>query len=305
MTKSSRLLDIMQLEPISTNISERRSRIVGCRLGSDALFRVFDLLKTFADELSNELTNTPDFVREVEKYISDKNLSLDNREAISRLCQVGIVYKSSGVTSISFERDSLKADRLPIPLESIQFEVGLMFRLVASKSLKNNAAVLVDFSRTPMFDVGGITSSPTPNSSEILVAGRTESWITACSQKLEKCFDNYRSGLRWIHRAYMYEWLLVLLGIPFSFFSSSVAGEWVASYTKEQLQTPATLFLFLIALLIFRGLFGLVKWLNPYMELKNSPLPFYVRFRNGLSSLIVTIVLGITATAIYSVMTSP
>jgi hypothetical protein len=77
--------------------------------------------------------------------------------------------------------------------------------------------LLLDFSRPTVLDFSKMPTSATENASKFTIFSASESWFTALHKRLTDLFYKRRTGFDWLHKQGIYDLLLLLVGLPFSF----------------------------------------------------------------------------------------
>ncbi len=200
---------------------------------------------------------------------------------------------ASGEQIITVDPEVLRQETLPIPLQFVTFELGLYHRIVLNGSeALNRAIVSLDFSKPKAFDLSNPSGAPTPNGSSLMVVGTGSIWVSGVYQKLLSVVEENRTGVGFLHSGYVYDVLLLSLGLPFTLASAAVASQWVSeAFSLRPTVYHAATFVFMLAmaLMVFRLAFSLARWLLPYVEFAPQKQPLERRIR----TLLAVVTLGI------------
>jgi hypothetical protein len=191
---------------------------------------------------------------------------------------------------------------IPEKIRNVFMSTASVPQAILGKTPLCNIEVLLDFSQPSMLNFSGLPTLPTPNGSNFAISADDESWSTSASAKLGQFFDERKTTYDWLHRAGIYDALLVLLGIPLCLWAVFRVSD-VLDKTKVALPSLLTnaiyIYVFILALYVFRILFSYTRWIFPKVELdsdlKSSPL----RHRGLWAAIIVPLVVGI----LYDVIT--
>jgi hypothetical protein len=161
---------------------------------------------------------------------------------------------------------------IPARMESILYDTSFSPKAILNYTPANRASVFLDFSRPPLLNFVGHPSAPTPNNSNWFVTGDTESWSTSMSARISDFFSERETQVGWLHQSATYDWLLLVLGFPFSLWSAHRLGDAVTKYTALPgiLSTAVYIYAFIVALSIFRALFSYARWVFPKIELASE-----------------------------------
>ena len=131
----------------------------------------------------------------------------------------------------------------------------------------------LDFSKPPLLDSSNLVSSPTQNLSTLTIDGDRDSWVASISDAVMGIIDNRRNKRTFLHRAFVYDFGLLLLGFP-----AGVYACWRLSGLIENhlgsintfLSAAAYLYVVVAIAWAYRIFFGYTKWAFPTVELTES-----------------------------------
>jgi len=118
-----------------------------------------------------------------------------------------------------------------------------------------------------------LVSSPTPNSSKLTMQGDRDSWVASILDAVMGIVDNRRTKRTWIHRAFVYDIGLLLLGIPAGLYICWKLSDPIQKHIDSIsafLSTAVYIYIFLLVIWAYRIFFGYTKWAFPSVELKEG-----------------------------------
>jgi hypothetical protein len=139
-----------------------------------------------------------------------------------------------------------------------------------------NVTLFLDFSRPPLFDFSRLPTLPTPNESNFAISADDESWFAATKSRTSQFFTDRRTSTEWLHRAGVYDALLIFIGIPIAIWldfrvAGSISTRTISSFVSGALYV----YVFIATVVLFRLLFAYSRWVFPKVELDTelrSPL---------------------------------
>jgi len=167
----------------------------------------------------------------------------------------------------------LSAPNRPDPVGSIFITNKTSYHRFAGAVPINFFELNLDFSKPPLFDAQRLVSAPTPNASNLTVQGDRDAWIAAISEAVFGVVQKRKTSSNWLHRGFIYDLGVLLLGMPFALYLCwrlhSVIDR-IFNGMNEFVVGGAYVFLVLLALNFYRGMFGYAKWAFPTMELTDN-----------------------------------
>ena len=131
----------------------------------------------------------------------------------------------------------------------------------------------LDFSKPRLLDSERIVSSPTPNQSYLKIQSDSDAWLAAVHEAVFGVLEHKRVKRKFIHRAFVYDFGLMVVGLPLAFYLASKSSTYAANtFGPTNGFLIAAFYVYLISLVIwaYRILFGYTKWIFPSVELKES-----------------------------------
>ena len=186
---------------------------------------------------------------------------------------------------------------LPERIISIAYDTSFSPAALLKYTPSDRVFVNLDFSQPRLLNFGIQPSAPTPNDSNFLVTAETESWSTSLTSRLRAFFGEKATSLNWLHAQSTYDVLLMLVGLPFTLWASYKSGSAIIG-SKDfptAVVTGVYVYLFLLFLHVFRGLFMYSRWVFPKIELITDR-PSKSSHHKGVLAIVL---LGILASAIW------
>lgn len=162
---------------------------------------------------------------------------------------------------------------VPARIQSVFLSNSAPYRNFAGTEPFNRFSLMFDFSKPPLFEVGVAISAPTANNTNLEVQGNRGGWIAGVQAAVDAVLQERKTRRRWLHRGFIYDLGLFLFGFPLAFYVC-----WKTSHFVDQYLAPMGpfivavfyLYLGLVTLNVYRGLFGYAKWAFPVVELSDN-----------------------------------
>jgi len=178
-----------------------------------------------------------------------------------------------GQTAYGETEKIFDSGNLPNPIKTIYFTNETSFRRHANDTLPSNRFSLwLHFYKPPLFDPNPGPSEPTPNNSGIEIRADDVGYFRAVQTIASKKLDSSRKWYSFIHQKFAYDVGLWFIGIPCALY-------WVTTYAEHLFPTDSDLASFRVAffiyglgisLLVYRSLFGYIKWAFPVNILEEN-----------------------------------
>ena len=114
------------------------------------------------------------------------------------------------------------------------------------------------------------------NESNFAISADDESWFSATKARLSQFFSERRTSTDWLHRAAVYDILLVFTGLPMAIWLAyRVVGGITDGRSPPIIISILYVYVFFAAIQLFRILFSYSRWVFPKVELdteSGSPL---------------------------------
>ena len=177
----------------------------------------------------------------------------------------------------------LEEANLPDRIRSILFSTSTVPQAVLSFIPQCKITVFLDFTTPPLLDFSRLPSLPTPNESNFEITADNHSWFAASNAVLTEFFDARKTKLNWLHRAAVYDLLLIFLGFPLGLWAVYRLGAVLERAPKMPSIINSAIYIygFFFALNIFRVLFSYSRWVFPKVELETDISSSALRHRSA------------------------
>jgi hypothetical protein len=160
---------------------------------------------------------------------------------------------------------------LPAKISRIRFDNFAQYEVFTKKALNYRFDVELDFTDSEVWNLANVQK---PNATRIEVGGLDETWVLGVVEKLKQSLERkpvLASGF--MHKYIKYDLALWIVGIPSVFLCLNWASkfDFLSRFTiPVGLASIGYLIVGLFLLIIFRLFYNYVKWLFPYLELKEQ-----------------------------------
>jgi hypothetical protein len=182
------------------------------------------------------------------------------------------VTGTQGEQIVASSIEALDSSGLPHQIRSIVFDSAAGARQSYNVHMANRFVVELDFTEPPGFNAYNPWDDPTPNASKIEVVGDDDTWVTGVYQSILGFFALRKKNRGWLHSSEAFNLLNYVLGFPAAlwvvFRLDSTASSLTGVHTA--LKGAVYVYVFLMVLLIFRGVVWAGRWLFPLIELHGA-----------------------------------
>src|SRR5205823_1062461 len=130
-----------------------------------------------------------------------------------------------------------------------------------------------DFTEAPVVVGYDPWNQPTPNASHFEIIGSNQTWVAGVSDRVVNFLKARKRSRRWLHGATTFTLLNWFIGLPAAFwliYRLDSVTQRLSSGLPAALRTGVYVYVFLLVLLVFRGLIYILRWLFPIIELDGS-----------------------------------
>lgn len=263
--------------PLKLGGTSRSLSIPTCSLDSSDLRDLHDILSraaaTAAEKELDQIRRTG---------VSADELKSTLAQARSALQLVIRLEKATGDWIHGTDSTLLSGENLLKDLARVHFNSAVLFRVFANRDPFSWVSVTIDFTAPPVFDISNPSGVPTPNASSCVISGTEGTWAHGVFQELSQFFDGRRTKRTWLHSGSIYDILLLVLGLPLSLGLVVRASYILPATWTGAAATAFYVYLALLALALFRLLFGYARWVFPRIEKKSSDRSSVHRYVLGL-----------------------
>jgi hypothetical protein len=195
------------------------------------------------------------------------------------------VQGADGEQIVARSVEALSDDQLPDRITFARFDSAAALQFINITPI-HRFYVHLDFTEPPTFATYNPWSQPTPNASQIEVIGSDQTWVTGVYELIIGFFRARRRRRAWLHTQRSFNAAHWVIGFPAALWTVYRLSYYAPALGRMH---PALLgaiyaYVFLVSLLIFRGIIWLFRWLFPVVELAGSR-PKVVR---GVLSVVLT-----------------
>ena len=250
---------------LTTELSEQ---ITACAFTKDDLKTLCEMLQESSRIAAEEEINyyTP-HDRSPEQIIADKELLQSGFElkVTVRGTDDNVLFGSIPVV--------FNSPRFPERVKSLYIDSGQDLKNMYNWVPRNHFELLVDFTKSELFNLSLSPSVSTPNASRILVTGLNSDWVSGVFHKVTDFINEKRTRRRFFHRHSVYDGFVLCIGLPFVFSITFKLSGWINGILgeiSEIVKSGAYVYVFLLSLNIFKVLFDYTRWVFPIVEYKGT-----------------------------------
>lgn len=258
------------MEPLSKASlqSDLSKRIRSLSVDKEILRKMLDVLQERSYSAGDiEITHFQKGEQNEEQYESNKKtlkegftlyITLTGREGI----------KLNGSIHDVFESPNFPDDVLSVYVDS-----SVPLKALHNWNVSNAITLFLDFSKPEVFNFSMIPSHETPNASNINVRGYNITWANGVFNEFTTLIANHPSSFSWLHRHTVYDIIVWICGLPFSFYISYKASAMINNIYgtfSTFVQNAAYVYIFFASLVGLRILFHYARWIWPLIEYKGK-----------------------------------
>jgi hypothetical protein len=255
---------------MDVHVPGREARIFSVSVALQDVRRIFERLKQLVvqdgDLEISKLPQPTDLTED--QWLQRKK---DIRQGAFR---VTITLEGAGGDRLHGDDESIfSSPNIPNRISSVYMTNTTAFRWWTNTNPKKSFELYLDFSKPKLLDSETYVSAPTPNQSNMKIEADNQTWIASVSDAVFGVLDERKSSRSLLHRAFVYDIGLLALGIPFGLYlawKSSAFIETKLGSINTLLSATAYVYVMLMAIWLYRILFGYTKWIFPSVELKES-----------------------------------
>jgi hypothetical protein len=185
-----------------------------------------------------------------------------------------IIIGAKGERILITNGNDIRDVRLPSSVDGIMIDTGLKAQTATQGQwVAHRAQVYFDFRRSELIDLSNPSGDPTRNISTYRIDAEKPSWAAQVSEILADFFKKRTLKSGWLHSKYTYDVFLLVLGIPMALWASFRLGQFIDDSPigpAPIVPTAARIYVFILALYVFRILFSVVRWIFPQVMLKEE-----------------------------------
>ncbi|MBT8379172.1 MAG: hypothetical protein KJN64_08070 [Ignavibacteria bacterium] len=203
-----------------------------------------------------------------------------------------IILGSKGERIVSHNENIFDVKNLPDEITQILFDNSLSYRNKVQQNPQNMFRIIYDFTKPSIFDFR-TKPSVNINNSSIDISGQNETWVNGVYEQLISSIKERKTKRSWLYANYIYEILMLTLIIPLSILNLHMLSDLLAIPTLNLpsiIEVGLYIYMFILFLWIFRGIFNYSRWLFPYTELQYGIKKTVLAHRVFLFGLITSII---------------
>lgn len=247
---------------------ELSQQIAACAFSKADLRRLCERLQEVSYEAANEeINHYAPLDRPVEQILADRELlksGFELKVTVSGMNDETVF----GTIPVVFN-----SARFPEKIKSLYIDSSHELRNLHDWAPRNRFELFLDFTKPALFNFLLTPSGPTPNASKILVTGLNSAWVNGVYSDVAAFVRGRKTHRRLLHRSGVYDLLLLCVGLPFAFsISAKLSGIMNTLFGELSglLHSAAQVYVFFIALNLFRMLFDYARWIFPLVEYTDS-----------------------------------
>ena len=206
------------------------------------------------------------------------NQSDEDYEKNKKTLKEGFNLKPTIVSSDGKElwgsfKDIFESPNFPDQIKSIYVNSEIPLKAAYNYLPANSFELFLDFSKPDLFNLSFLPSQATPNESNIVVQGYDATWTHGVFNEFNTFLKNHPTKMTWLHKHSVYDLLLWVFGLPFSFWLSykfSGILNKIFGGLSSFVLNGSYVYVFLGSLVFFRLLFHYARWVWPLIEHKSS-----------------------------------
>jgi hypothetical protein len=249
---------------------QRSTPITAICLGLNDVKKIFSRLEKIVHEEGD---------KEISKLVKQTDMNEEQWDARKKEIKSGAFRVTVTIEGESGDRlhgdtlDLFDSPNRPTRIKIVYMTNSTAFRWWTKDNPMRSFELMLDFARPKLLDSENFVSAPTPNRSNLNVEADNETWIAAISEAVSGVLSEKSNNRKFLHQAFVYDFGLLMVGLPFAFYISWKLSDAVGRYFSANstfLAAAAYVYLFVLAIWSYRILFGYTKWAFPAVELSEN-----------------------------------
>ncbi len=270
--------------------------IRGCQLSLPQIKAAYRELNTLTrKEGQQDVATVPKFDGETEdEFAERKNVLLDGAFRLT-VSVVGF----EGQTKYGETEQIFDSQNLPFPIKAVYFTNENSYKKYTNGNIPpNRFSVLLQFDKPPLFDFNSLTSEPTPNNSNVSIQACNSAYFHAIRDIANSKFKSKKKWYSFIHESFAYDVGLWFLALPYGLYWVTVYADYFLPNDGDHSSFRVAFYIYGmgISLVIYRALFGYLKWAFPVNILEENK-DRATRHRVALAAIVVGIFSSIVKSA--------
>ena len=238
--------------------------IAACALSKADLQNLCERLQQWNFKAFEEEVKHDNFLNRVPKPMPEDMASLKSKFDLKVA-----VHGVDGVTVFGAIPTVFDSPRFPDKVKRFHISSELGLNNLHNWSPRNRFELLLDFSKPRLFKPLLSLFQATPNASNIFASGLDATWVNGVHGEVTDFIRRRKTHRRFLHGNGVYNLLLLCGGIPFAFsIAAKLSGIMNTLFGELSglLHSAAQVYVFFIALYLFRILFDYARWIFPIVE---------------------------------------
>ncbi len=250
---------------LTTELSEQ---IKACAFTKEDLKTLCEILQESSlAAAEEEVNNYTPRDRELEQIESDKGVLKAGFELKINVQGVDDTVLSGTIPVV------FNSPRFPDKVKNLYIDSAEDLRNLYNWVPRNRFELLLDFTKSELFNLSLSPSISTPNASNIFVTGLNSDWVSGVYRKVTDFIKDRRTRRKFLHRHSVYNVLVLCGGLPFVFSIAYKLSGWINNVfggIPEIIKSGAYVYVFFLSLNIFKALFDYTRWVFPIVEYKGT-----------------------------------
>lgn len=181
------------------------------------------------------------------------------------------VQGADGEQLVTRSVEDLVDSNLPDRITWLTFDSAAAMK-AQNVTLINTFTVRLDFTEPPGFDAYNPWDQPTPNNSQLEVAGSDQTWVTAVYESTLAFFRRRKRRRGWLHTQHAFNILHWLIGFPGALWLVYRLDSSIPAFGRMHtaLRGAFYIYCFILFLLVFRVIVWGFRWIFPVVELHGA-----------------------------------
>lgn len=236
----------------------------------ESVKKIFDGLESIVDEQSAiDLTKWQKIPNQTDEQFAEAKANAQGNAYRVTLT----VYREDGSEIFGSSRELFESSPGDPLITHIYMTNTTALAGLARVEPANYFHLRLDFSQPPLMDAENVVSSPTLNLSSLSIGGIREGWLAGVEKVVARKIDRQHNIRHLLHGSFVYDYGLLLLGVPFCLYLSWAFSGFVESTFADMsgiIRAAAYVYIFVAGLWVYRFLFSYTKWAFPLVELSEQ-----------------------------------
>jgi hypothetical protein len=251
-----------------STVITRSEPIKACKLTLEDIKRLYLKLKDSVQEAGR---TTVSGITQLETT-SDEEFKSFKDQVLSTFVISIVIRGDKGETLVETSEAIFSSPSLPNKITNVYFDSVATYKAKYNLLPAQWFTLNIDFSSPKLLDWQNALSAPTPNASNVVIQGSDETWVVGVLHKIQETIIEGATARDFIHKSFSYDLGLWFVGVPAAFYIASKFSSFISrNFSNSKfLIFAGHFYLFVMALLCYRIMYGYTKWAFPKIELDNG-----------------------------------